>query len=161
MPEAFQAAFLVSIKSPVSCEQNRSIPLQVRKKTLAPTVSEEITTPRFYFCSSLIITITKFSKSDWLPTVLVLALIGWCNAPINVKPAGVRGGGGGGRAWGGDWTFFKNLSSNSLPTGKSFQSNATKFPHPGLHIAIIHPKAECKKGTMKISPNKILQSLTI
>ena len=35
----------------------------------------------------------------------------------------------GGRAWGGDLTFFKNLPSNSLPTGKSFQSIATKFPH--------------------------------
>ena len=48
-------------------------------------------------------------------------------APINVKPAGV---GGGGRAWGGDLKFFKNLPSNSLPTGKLFQSNATKFPPP-------------------------------
>ena len=45
-----------------------------------------------------------------------------------------RGGGGGGRAWGWDLTFLKNLPSNSLPTGKSFQSNATKFPHPGLHM---------------------------
>ena len=54
-------------------------------------------------------------------------------------------------------TFFKNLPSNSLPTGKSFQSNATKFPHPRLHIAIKYPKAEPKKGTMKISPNKTLQ----
>ena len=76
-------------------------------------------------------------------------------APVNVKPAG--GGGGGGRAWGGDLTFFKNMSSNSLPTGKSFQSNATKFPHPRLHIAV-NPKAEPKKGTIKISPNKTLQS---
>ena len=38
---------------------------------------------------------------------------------INVKPAG-RGRGGG--AWVGDLTFFKNFSSNSLPMGKSFQS---------------------------------------
>ena len=52
------------------------------KKTLAPTVSEEITTPRFYFCSSLIITITKFSKSDWLSTVLIFALIGRCNGTV-------------------------------------------------------------------------------
>ena len=74
-------------------------------------------------------------------------------APINVKPAG----GAGGRAWGGDLTFFKNLQSNSLTTGKSFQSNATKFPHPGLHIAV-NPKAEPKKGTIKISLNKTLQS---
>ena len=71
--------------------------------------------------------------------------------------AGGGGGGGGGRTWGGDLTFFKNLQSNSLPTGKSFQSNATKFPHPRLHIAV-NPKAEPKKGTIKISPNKTLQS---
>ena len=58
-------------------------------------------------------------------------------------------------------TFFKNLQSNSLPTDKSFQSNEIKFPHPGLHIAVIHPKAGPKKGTIKISPNKTLQSLFI
>ena len=75
-------------------------------------------------------------------------------APINVKPAG--GGEGGGRAWGGDLTFFKNLPSNSLPTSKSFHSIATKFPHPGLHISV-HPKAGPEKGTIKISPNKTLQ----
>ena len=46
--------------------------------------------------------------------------------PINVKA--VWGGGGGGRAWCGDLAFFKNLSWNSLPTSKSFQSNAQKFP---------------------------------
>ena len=57
-----------------------------------------------------------------------------------------------GRAWGGDLTFFKNLSSDSLPTGKSFQSAATKFPLPRLHIAV-HPKAGPKKS--------ILQSLFI
>ena len=54
-------------------------------------------------------------------------------------------------------TFFKNLQSNSLPTGKSFHSNATKFPHPRLHIAV-NLKAEPKKGAIKISPNKTLQS---
>ena len=48
-------------------------------------------------------------------------------ASINLKPAGE----GGGRARGGDLTFFKNLPSNSLPMGKPFQSNAQKFPHPG------------------------------
>ena len=58
------------------------------------------------------------------------------------------------------WHFFKNLPSNSLPTGKSFQSIATKFPYPGLHIAV-HPKAGPEKGTIKISPNKSLQSLFI
>ena len=57
-------------------------------------------------------------------------------------------------------TFFKNFPSNSLPKGKSFQSIATKFPYPGLLIAV-HPKAGPKKGTIKISPNKTLQSLFI
>ena len=71
------------------------------------------------------------------------------------------GGRGGDRAWGRDLTFFKNLPSNSLPAGKSFQSNATKFPHSRPHIATKNPKAEPKKGTMKISPNKTLQSLFI
>ena len=83
-----------------------------------------------------------------------------CNAGVGGE--GVGGGrGGGGRAWGGDLTFFKNLQSNSLPTGKSFQSNATKFPYPGLHITVIYPKAGPKKGTIKISPNKTLQNLFI
>ena len=54
-------------------------------------------------------------------------------------------------------TFLKNLQSNSLPMGKSIQSNATKFPHPGQYIAV-NPKAEPKKGTINISPNKTLQS---
>ena len=70
-----------------------------------------------------------------------------------------RQGRGGGRAWGGDLTFLKNLPSNFLPTGKSFQSNATKFPLPGLHIAVKYPKAGPNKGTIEISPNKTLQSL--
>ena len=60
-------------------------------------------------------------------------------------------------ARGGNLTFCKNLQSNSLPTGKSFQSNATKFPYPRLHIAV-NPKAESKKSTIKIFPNKTLQS---
>ena len=35
---------------------------------------------------------------------------------------------------------------------------ATKFPHPGLHIAVKYPKTEPKKRAIKISPNKTLQS---
>ena len=67
------------------------------------------------------------------------------NAPINVKPARGGGGGGGGGAWGRDFTFYKSLQSNSPPTGKSFQSNGTKFLHPGLHITLpniprLHPR---------------------
>ena len=70
------------------------------------------------------------------------------NAPINVKPAVGSGGlGRGGSTWDGDLTLFKNLPSNSLPTGKSSRSNATEFPHPGLHIAVKYPKVGPKKGT--------------
>ena len=53
----------------------------------------------------------------------------YSNAPINLKPTG----GGGGRAWGGDLTFFKKLLSNSLPRGKPFQ--------PKLCIKISPPQA--------------------
>ena len=81
------------------------------------------------------------------------------NAPINVKPA-IGGGGGwgreGGRAWGGDLTLFKNLPSNSLPTGKSSRSNATKFPNPGLHIAFKCPKVGPKKGTSFLIYKRLL-----
>ena len=69
--------------------------------------------------------------------------------PINVQPARGEGGGvgGGGRAWGGDLTFFKNLQPNSLPTDKSFQSDATKFPNPGLHIALSNiPRLDPRKA---------------
>ena len=45
--------------------------------------------------------------------------------------------------------------------GKSFQSNATKFPSWAAHCAVKYPKAGSKKGTIKISPNKILKSLFI
>ena len=54
------------------------------------------------------------------------------------------GGGGGGKAWGRDLTFFKNLQSISLPTGKSLQTNATKFPLAGQHIAVKYVKEEPK-----------------
>ena len=57
--------------------------------------------------------------------------------------------------WGFD--FFQKFAIKSLPTGKSFQPNATKFAHPRLHIAV-NPKAGPKNGTIKISPNKSLQS---
>ena len=74
------------------------------------------------------------------------------NAPINVKAAWGRGGGVG------EGVHGVGISSNSLFTGKSFQAIATKFPHPGLHIAV-HPKDGPKKGTIKISPNKTLCNL--
>ena len=60
------------------------------------------------------------------------------------------------------WGFhiFQKFA-NSLTTGKLFQSNATKFAHPGLHIAVRYSKARPKEGTIKISPNKTMQSLYI
>ena len=68
--------------------------------------------------------------------------------------------GGGSQAWGGDLTFFQNFAVNFPAHGQSFQSVATKFLHPGLHTAV-HPKAGPKKGTIKISANRTLQSLFI
>ena len=59
------------------------------------------------------------------------------------------GGGEGGRAWGVDLTFLKNLPANALPMGKLFQSNAQKFPHPGQHIAVNYSQAGCKKDARK------------
>ena len=53
-----------------------------------------------------------------------------CHAFDRAPDARVGGGGGGVRVWCGDLTLFKTLSSNSLPTGKSFQSNAQIFPSP-------------------------------
>ena len=50
-----------------------------------------------------------------------------------------------------DLTCFKNFAVKFLATGKSFQSIATKFPHPGLHIAVKYPKAEPKKGKQFIN----------
>ena len=44
--------------------------------------------------------------------------------PINEKAVLV----GGSRAWCGDLTFFQTLWSKTLPTGKSFNSNAQKIP---------------------------------
>ena len=57
--------------------------------------------------------------------------------------------------WGFD--FFQKFLIKFPAHGQIIQSNATKFPHPRLHIAV-NPKAEPKKGTIKISPNKTLQS---
>ena len=71
--------------------------------------------------------------------------------------AGGGGGGGGRQGIGWGFHFFQKISIKFPATGKSFQSNATKFPHPRLHIAV-NPKAGPKRGRIKISPNKTLQS---
>ena len=68
---------------------------------------------------------------------------------------GGGGGGGGGQGMGGGFDIFQKFAVEFLPTGKSFQSIATKFPHLGLHIAVKYPKAEPKKCTIKISPDKL------
>ena len=88
------------------------------------------------------------------------------NTPINVKPAG-GGGGRQGMGWGFD-IFQKSTvkfpaHGQIIPVRSRllFQSNATRSLHPGQHIATKYPKAEPKKGTMKLSLNKTLQSLLI
>ena len=58
-----------------------------------------------------------------------------------------------GMGWGFD--IFQKFAVRFPARGKSFQSNATKFPHPGLHIAVKYPKAGPKNGTIKISPSKL------
>ena len=78
-------------------------------------------------------------------------------APINVTLVG--GGGGQDMGWG--FGIFQNFAVKFPAHGKSFQSNATEFPHPGLHIAVKYPKAGPKKGTIKIPPNKTRQSSSI
>ena len=101
--------------------------------------------------------IKSLSNKKWFDKKCCLKRHELCT--YQCKACGGRGRGRQGMGWGFD--IFQFLPSNSLPTGKSFQSNSTKFPLPGLHIAIKYPKAEPKKGTMKIFPNKTLQSLFI
>ena len=45
--------------------------------------------------------------------------------------------------------------------GQIIPVKCDQIPHPGLHIAIKYPKAEPKKGTLKIYPNETLQPLSI
>ena len=63
-------------------------------------------------------------EKEKLPEVKILIATYIHLTIIPVTAYQCKAGGGGGRAWGGDLTFFKNLPSNSLPTGKSFQSGA-------------------------------------
>jgi len=86
-----------------------------------------------------------FSRRNTLAHLVAVIFFSFYYAPINLKP----GGWGGGRAWGGDLTFLKNLPSNSLPTGKPFQSNAQTFLLPGRHIAVNHSQVGCKKHARK------------
>ena len=75
------------------------------------------------------------------------------NAPINDMPAG---GGEAGHGVGIS-LFSKIWNQIPCPWANHSRQMQTKFPHPRLHIAV-NPKAEPKKGTIKISPNKTLQS---
>ena len=55
---------------------------------------------------------------------------------------------------GGDLTFLKNWQSNSLPTGKSFQSNETKFPNfptPGCTL-----RCQISQGWTQVRHNKYI-----
>ena len=57
------------------------------------------------------------------------------------------GGFGEGRACDGDMTFFKNSPSYSLPTGKSFQSDADKFVNFAAIQSKIHQQARRRGGS--------------
>ena len=70
-------------------------------------------------------------------------------ALINVKPVG----------WGFD--FFQKFAVKFPAHGQIIPVNCNQISPPELHIAVKYPKAEPKKGTIKISPNKTLQSLSI
>ena len=89
------------------------------------------------------------SLHDLVTQVDIIASIKTDHSAVVLCTYQFKAGGGGGRAWGGDLTFFKNLPSNALPTGKPLQSNAQKFPHPGWHIAVNHSQAGCKKDARK------------
>ena len=76
----------------------------------------------------------------------------WHHAPINVVPAGGRQGMG----WGFD--FFQKFAIKFPAHGQITPVKCNQIsPPPRLHIAV-NPKAEPKKGTIKISPNKTMQS---
>ena len=59
------------------------------------------------------------------------------------------------------WGFNILKICRQIPCPVANPVKCNQFPHPGLHIATKYPKAEPKKGTMKTSPNKTLQSLFI
>ena len=58
------------------------------------------------------------------------------------------------------WGFaaFQKFAVKFPAHGQIIPVNCNQIPQPGLHIAV-HPKAGPKKGTIKISQNKTLQSL--
>ena len=82
------------------------------------------------------------------------------NAPINVMPAW-RGGGGVAGHGVGMWLFWKICNQIPCPRANHSSQMQSNFPTPGLHIAFKYPKADPKKDTVKIFPNKTLQSLFI
>ena len=65
------------------------------------------------------------------------------------------GGGRQGMGWGFD--FFQKFAIKLLAHVQIIPVKCNQIPHPRLHIAA-SPKTEPKKGTLKISPNKTLQS---
>ena len=65
---------------------------------------------------------------------------------------------GGGRAWGGIFLFSKICNQILSPRANhSSQIKCNQISPPQQHIAV-NIKAEPKKGTIKISPNKTVQS---
>ena len=76
------------------------------------------------------------------------------NAPINVKPA--EGGGGvQGMGWGFD--IFQKFAVKFPAHGQIIPVKCNQIPPPrAAHVKYL--KAGPRKGTIKISPNKTLQS---
>ena len=61
--------------------------------------------------------------------------------------------------WGFD--IFQKFAVKFRAHGQIIAVKCNKIPLPGQHIAVKYLKAKPKKGTMKISSNKTLQSLFI
>ena len=119
---------------------------QKNKKT-KKTYQEDFATCNFYFIVLWLCYKKWVVKCDYvLQQVQTLSCCNSLNAPINVKPAGGRQGMG----WG-HLTFFKNLPSNLLPTGKSFQSNAISpnFPTLGCTLLSNIPRQNPRKAQWK------------
>ena len=65
--------------------------------------------------------------------------------------------GGGRQGMGWDFSFFQKFAIKFSTHGQIIPVKCNQISPPQLHIAV-NPKAEPKKGTIKISPNKTVQS---
>ena len=111
--------------------------------------------PAYLFCISVLVRWWIRLRS-WNVSSLFQNPLNNTYAPINVKPAGEESGHGVGIRH-----FSKICSQIPCPQANHSSQMQPNFPTPGLHIAVKYPKAGPEKGTIKISPNKTLQSLFI